>query len=481
MSTTTAQPSAPAIRAIAAEPGHVSPPFNPRFNSYTLFLPHDVETFAATVDAGDGQLTINGAATASGERSAAIRVPVGRNVVPIVVTSPDGQTSRAYSLIVQRPQPTPNWRSVTTTNPWPGRDSAGELVFNDHMWLFGGYTPKVIDDVWRSTDGINWEPMPALEGSGGVNIPIRFVLHDQMWITGGNGSYFRSKDGKSWTRITETMPWAGRITAGSVVFGGRVWIMGGLQAGKRLNDVWSSADGLNWRQETAAAPWSPRQLHDNVLAFDGHLWVIGGSVQSYHPLKTYRDVWRSPDGIHWEQVTDEAPWLGRNWGSTAVYRDRMWLFGGFRSEPKWHNLNDVWYSADGATWHQLTTPDVWSARHELSPYVYRDKLWVVGGNAWPLLNDVWQLDIKGLTFLTQPVIEDFVDAEYHYRPRADFNRSRQPVRYRLTEHPDWLSINPDTGVIRGRLKAAGSAAVTVEAFDAAGETARQCYTLLVHG
>src|SRR5690606_744274 len=134
-----------------------------------------------------------------------------------------------------------------------------------------------------------------------VNIPIRFVLHDQMWITGGNGSYFRSKDGKSWMRITEAMPWAGRITAGSVVFNGRVWIIGGQREGKRLNDVWSSADGLNWRQETSEAPWSPRQLHDNVVAFDGHLWVIGGSVQSSPPLKTYRDVWRSPDGIHWEQ------------------------------------------------------------------------------------------------------------------------------------------------------------------------------------
>ena len=81
------------------------------------------------------------------------------------------------------------------------------------------------------------------------------------------------------------------------------------------------------------------------------------------------------------------------WNTALVYRNRMWLIGGFRAEPTWNNFQDVWYSADGATWKQMPSPRIWSPRHELSAYTFQDKIWVVGGNAWPLMNDVWSLNL----------------------------------------------------------------------------------------
>ncbi len=478
MTTTTTTPAL-ALRAITAQPGRLSPPYYHKFNEYLLQLPADAQTFTLTLDAGDNLLEIAGQPAFSGQPSAPLPAPVGHSVVPFVLRSPDGLTSRAYQLVVRRAQPTPDWRCLTTSNPWPGRDSAGELVFDNHLWLFGGYTPKVIDDVWRSRDGVQWEQMPSVPQSGGFNIPIRFVLDGRMWLTGSNGSYLHSSDGMTWTCVEQPMPWAGRSTAGSVVHAGRAWILGGLQGGVRRNDVWSSADGINWRQETDAAPWSPRQLHDNVVSFAGKLWVLGGSIQRYHPMRVYRDVWCSADGIHWEEATPEAPWPGRNWGACAVYRNRLWVFSGFRSEAHWQNLNDVWYSSDGSHWQALETPNCWSPRHELSPYVHDERLWVVGGNAWPLLNDVWSLHLTGLTFLSQPDVEELVGAEYTYRPRADFHHSASPVRYRLLEHPTWLSFNEKTGLVRGRAAEAGAFPITIEAYDDAGETAQQHYTLHV--
>ena len=43
-----------------------------------------------------------------------------------------------------------------------------------------------------------------------------------------------------------------------------------------FNDVWSSADGTTWVQETAAAPWVVRRGH-TALAHDDRLWLIGGA------------------------------------------------------------------------------------------------------------------------------------------------------------------------------------------------------------
>ena len=40
------------------------------------------------------------------------------------------------------------------------RDSGGEIVFNDSIWLFGGFEPNRTNEVWCSSDGINWIQKP---------------------------------------------------------------------------------------------------------------------------------------------------------------------------------------------------------------------------------------------------------------------------------------------------------------------------------
>ena len=170
----------------------------------------------------------------------------------------------------------------------------------------------------------------------------------RMWLMGGwyngrlpghgaSGEVWSSTDGVNWTMVTKNAGWSPRIAAGAVVFKGRMWILGGTEDyyfgddTSLKNDVWSSADGKEWKQETARAPWSPRAYHAAVV-HDGKLWVIGGGnyVPKYHALN---DVWCSPDGVHWQQVTDHAPWNPRIWFSAVVHRDRMWVLGGWSNHP----------------------------------------------------------------------------------------------------------------------------------------------------
>jgi hypothetical protein len=58
----------------------------------------------------------------------------------------------------------------------------------------------------------------------------------------------------------------------------------------------------------------------------------------------------------------------------------------------------VWYSSDGGDWRLLPTETVWSKRHEHSAYVFADKIWIAGGNAWPCDNQVWQLHVPDSWF-----------------------------------------------------------------------------------
>jgi hypothetical protein len=156
------------------------------------------------------------------------------------------------------------------------------------------------------------------------------------------------------------------------------------------NDVWSSADGRQWKQHTAAAGWSPRAYHQAAVLND-KIYVFGGGnyVPKYHAVN---DVWCSADGEQWEQVVEHADWSPRLWFSSAVYRDRMWVLGGWSNNPS-RNWGDAWHSADGRHWTQLKCDVVWKERHEHSAFVFQDKLWIAGGHAQPLSSEVWSLEL----------------------------------------------------------------------------------------
>src|SRR5947199_285874 len=98
-----------------------------------------------------------------------------------------------------------------------------------------------------------------------------------------------------WVKVTGKAGWQPRDSRGEVVFKDRMWILGGTENyyfgdEKSLrNDVWSSADGKEWKQETARAPWSPRAYHAAVV-HDGKIWVLGGG--NYVPkYQAHNDVW----------------------------------------------------------------------------------------------------------------------------------------------------------------------------------------------
>lgn len=244
------------------------------------------------------------------------------------------------------------------TKDWEGRHTAGYAVFKDRMWIIGGDANqrRYQNDVWSSTDGKTWrfenrdKPLPWAP-----RVLHYTVVHDdKLWVIGGQTMpgfaagaeerFYRdvwtSTDGVSWTEVKPVQPyWSPRgMIGGSAVMNGRIWVLGGgtydtPTTPSRLfyNDVWSSADGVQWTQHTAAAPWHPRQYHD-VAAWDGKLWVMEG----YHQQGGNRkDVWYSPNGSDWTELP-ETPWKPRHAASLVVHGDHVWMIAGNNMEP------DVW-------------------------------------------------------------------------------------------------------------------------------------------
>ncbi len=499
MSMSDGKPAAPR-QILLHFPGYDLVPAPPRPRGYcgTIQVSHEIETVQVSVEAGDPEadVALDGTLLASGEFSAPIPLAEGRNVLRGVVKAPAATEGACFEVRVYRALPQPRWEQLAQSSPWSPRDSAGELVFGGRLWLFGGFTPKPAADVWSSANGIAWTRHTDIPTAAGIDIPVTFVLNGRMWVADMRGSLYSSPDGESWT-VEPSTPWHGRRHAGAVVLGERVYVMGGMCEGRLFNDVWSSNDGRKWTLETEAAPWCGRLVHHTPLALHGKMWLLGGGAlgADYHPFIAWNDVWSSADGRRWERITEHAPWPPRIWGSTAVYRDRLWLLGGFRSEPVWENLGDVWYSEDGRDWRRLpalpsihlsgsgagafdTGDHIWQARHEHSVYSRDDGLYVVGGMIWPLVSDVWRLQVTGLTFLTQPPLEAYQGAAYEYQPLADLHLGGGPVRYRLVEGPAWVDFDTQTGWLKGVPREVGECGVRIEA-SAGGDTAVQAFTLHV--
>jgi hypothetical protein len=307
-------------------------------------------------------------------------------------------------------QPGPDWVQITERAGWQPRDSQGEVVYRDQLWILGGWFNSYAApprDVWSSLDGKNWRLVQETAPWKHSDLPMTLVFADKMWFMGGwyNGrlpghaasnEVWCSTDGAAWELTTPSAGWSPRIAAGAVVFRDRMWILGGTEnyyfgdANSLKNDVWSSADGKEWTLVTAHAGWSPRAYHAAIL-HDDRIWVCGGGnyLPEYHALN---DVWCSEDGVHWNEVTHAAPWSPRLWFSAVVYRDRIWVLGGWSNNPS-TNWGDVWYSQDGRHWQEQKSAVIWKPRHEHSAYVFQDRIWVAGGHAAPLSSEVWSLHI----------------------------------------------------------------------------------------
>jgi Concanavalin A-like lectin/glucanases superfamily len=261
------------------------------------------------------------------------------------------------------------------------------------------YVPVTNSEVWSSEDGVNWTlvtiaPWERRHAAGYA------VFDNKMWIVGGDkntGHYqndvWSSADGVTWEKVTDSVPWANRASQYVLTFKDRLWLMGGQEMFEpsppvvAYNDVWSSSDGANWQLETPHAAWSPRGLMMGNVVFQGRMWVIGGGQ---YDVRTFNnDVWSSADGVNWTQVLVAAPWSPRQYQNITVFDNKMWVLAGGDALSQ-GGLNDVWYSTDGVQWTQLAaTP--WIPRHAATAFALNNYLWLTCGSDASGDNDVWKM------------------------------------------------------------------------------------------
>ena len=185
---------------------------------------------------------------------------------------------------------------------------------------------------------------------------------------------------------TNSAAFGDRVGPMTVGFNGYLYVMGGTTSGgTALNDVWRSADGINWGEITTSAPWAARSK-GQALVFNNKLYIMGGAASATGTH--YGDVWSTSDGINWTQL-NAAAWPGRRRFGATVANNLMWIAGGagptdtLSPDGLYPNTkyNDVWYSSNGSAWTQATglMGAPWIARSDFAFYGVGTSLYVCGG------------------------------------------------------------------------------------------------------
>lgn len=243
---------------------------------------------------------------------------------------------------------------------WEGRHTAGYVIHQNKMWIVGGDVNQghYHFDVWNSGDGKAWTHV----------------------------------------NVGKPVPWGPRALHYTLAFKDRIWVIGGQTIPNIANakeafhrDVWNSSDGVTWTEVKPKGDfWPQRGMIGGSAVFKGRIWILGGGTYDTPKAPTrkfFNDVWSSADGVEWQRHLESAPWAPRQYHEVAVFDDRLWVLEGYSKA----NRNDVWHSADGVNWHEVpNTP--WRPRHAASVFVHDGALWMVAGNN--MESDVWKLTRK---------------------------------------------------------------------------------------
>ena len=150
-----------------------------------------------------------------------------------------------------------NWKQATNNAGWPPRWDFAVEVFNDKLWVVDGmaFEGKLYNDVWSSEDGKTWSlvnnnsPFATRQGNAIVD------YQDKLWVIsrlnaveygGGTNDVWYSSDGINWQKTKTDPLWTGREDVGIVIFKNRIWVLGGMDKNYTwTNDVWYSTSNID--------------------------------------------------------------------------------------------------------------------------------------------------------------------------------------------------------------------------------------------
>lgn len=342
------------------------------------------------------------------------------------------------------------WTQIVKNAEWSNRYDHEAVVYNNKLWVLGGYNPGQVsgdtyyEDVWSSETGETWNLVNAEAPWKGRRGHQVIVFDDgtgeAMYLIGGfsvdessgyrqyNNDVWKSTDGLIWSLIKErTYPdlnsdsdWFPRMYHKCVSSnqGGIDYIY--LTAGKTMledhsgryateyfSDIWRSRNGITW-EKLPNNNFGRRAEHAAAVDDNGNIYVHGGTFgvifegenNSSIPIPLWQALWTSPTGNAWTSLRDsvevEDGLLFRSAHEIVFYNDLLWALPGKTTSNVHYtytnpNQYPIWTYDPAGYWLIDSRGVAFDARHSYEALVWQNKIWILGGftATFGQSNDIW--------------------------------------------------------------------------------------------
>ena len=333
---------------------------------------------------------------------------------------------------------TMTWKQVENDVSWTGRWDHASVVYQNKIWVLGGYNSgnrdqdSYFEDVWCSDDGKRWDLVnssaPWLGRRGHAAVVFDDGSGEAMFLIGGftveegSGSrqycndVWKSVDGNTWLEIKpNTQPgfgsendWVPRFNHRCEVVNieGKqvILLIAGAtmeqnapanQGMNYLNDVWSTENGITWKR-LDSNDFGIRSEHStSVDPVTKRIYLQGGTygihdageTRTDKPVYQWQELWSSADGLKWTAENDELGFpqacLYRAQHQIIHYGDYLWGFPGKNSNSASFSDNSdtyaIWKIDQYGTWSVDSDGPPFKPRYGYSLVVFMDQIWILGG------------------------------------------------------------------------------------------------------
>jgi len=279
------------------------------------------------------------------------------------------------------------WRRIDNTDSWQPRDGPGLLLLKGELYLLGGWLwGPTSSEVWKTRDLVHWEflgdaPWPARHGAGWV------VHEERLYVVGGDWlrDTWSSANGTDWVQHSATAPFGTLYTPNVASVGGRLVLYGGQGGTDGVNKVWESRDGASWQLLQDSAPWTGRGLVHGSAVHDGRIFLVGGGVKAVPPGQSspetsqeFSDIWSSADGVDWRLEADSLGFAPRtHFSLTATPKGCFVSDGSVGTQAA--VSNDLFHAVDCVNFAPVPDTPPLPPRHASAMAYFNGSLVILGG------------------------------------------------------------------------------------------------------
>ena len=255
-----------------------------------------------------------------------------------------------------------------------------------------------LTDAWASTDGVTWALV------GGTTLQYGNLGAGQFSSVPGQVATTATATAQGLPTFTEaqnSMKCTDRVTGRMYLFNGAVFQPATHNFGAPRTLSYSSVDGQTWVNMTDGFVPPPRVYGRCIVDSSSRVYIFGSRENAAETESN--DVWQlvynaATNQQTWTQQTANAPWTPRDspgadtYFSAVLGVEIMTLAGGYNLQAAFGGTNDVWVSSDlGKSWYQASANAPWQVRDHASLIASPAGVLVStsGGFGVYQANDIW--------------------------------------------------------------------------------------------